>query len=42
MYRYHPQIDTILEIIKNNDIGNLINMKSLFGTNLLSKKILVF
>ena len=38
MYRYHPQIDTILEIIKNNDIGNLINMKSLFGTNLLSKK----
>ena len=38
MYRYHPQIETILEIIKNNDIGNLLNMKSQFGTNFLSKK----
>ena len=38
MYRYHPQIETILDIIKNNDIGNLLNMKSKFGTNLLSKK----
>ena len=38
MYRYHPQIETILDIIKNNDIGNLLNMKSQFGTNLLSKK----
>ena len=38
MYRYHPQIETILNIIKNNDIGNLLNMKSQFGTNLLSKK----
>ena len=38
MYRYHPQIETILDIIKNNDIGNLLNMKSQFGTNFLSKK----
>ena len=38
MYRHHPQIETILDIIKNNDIGNLLNMKSQFGTNLLSKK----
>ena len=38
MYRYHPQIETILDIIRNNDIGNLLNMKSKFGTNLLSKK----
>ena len=38
MYRHHPQIETILDIIRNNDIGNLLNMKSQFGTNLLSKK----
>ena len=38
MYRYHPQTYAVLDIIRNNDIGNLINMKSQFGTNLLSKK----
>ena len=38
MYRYHPQIDYILELIKNDTIGNLISMKSSFGENILTKK----
>ena len=38
MYRYHPQIEAVLEVIRNNDIGNLLNMKSQFGNNLLSKR----
>ncbi len=42
MYRYHPQIDLVIDIIKNDEIGNILNMKSVFGTNLLSKKKLFF
>ena len=38
MYRYHPQIRIVLDIINNNEIGNLVTMKSKFGSNLLSKK----
>ena len=42
MYRYHPQISLVLDIIKNDEIGNLLNMKSVFGKNLLSKKNFLF
>ena len=42
MYRYYPQLNLILEAIKNNEIGNLISMKSFFGLNLLTKKSLIF
>ncbi len=42
MYRYLPQINLVINIIKNGEIGNLLSMKSLFGINLLSKKKLLF
>ena len=34
MYRYHPQIRLVIDIIKKNEIGNLISMKSFYGKNL--------
>ena len=42
MYRYHPQIDYILELIKSDEIGNLISMSSSFGENILTKKKFIF
>ena len=42
MYRYHPQINYILELIKNDGIGSLISMNSSFGENLLTKKKFIF
>ena len=42
MYRYHPQINLLLKIIKNNEIGNLVSLKSSFGINLLTKKKFFF
>ena len=42
MYRYHPQIDYILELIKNDTIGSLISMESSFGENILTKKKFIF
>ena len=42
MYRYHPQINKILKIINNNEIGELMSMESSFGLNLLTKKKLFF
>ena len=38
MFRYHPQIQKITELIKNNEIGNIVSMESVFGKNLLFKK----
>ena len=38
MYRYHPQIIKICEIIKENQIGKITSMKSNFGTNLILKR----
>ena len=38
MYRFNPQINKIIEIINNNEIGNLISMESSFGVNILTKK----
>ena len=42
MYRNHPQIKYILDVIKNNEIGNLDSMESSFGINVLTKKKLLF
>ena len=38
MFRYHPQIMKIIELLKDNSIGQIISMQSSFGKNLLSKK----
>ena len=38
MYRYLPQIDLVINIIKKKEIGNLISMETSFGMNLLTKK----
>ena len=38
MYRFHPQIEKIIDLIKNRTVGNLISMKSYFGMNILEKK----
>ena len=38
MFRYHPQIMKIIELLKNDSIGQIISMQSSFGKNLLSKK----
>ena len=42
MYRYHPQINSIIKMIKNGKIGRLLSMESCFGINVLSKKKLFF
>jgi predicted dehydrogenase len=42
MYRYHPNIKLILDLIANDEIGNLLSMESFFGTNILSKKKFFF
>ena len=38
MYRYHPQTRSVIDIIRNNKIGNLLSMKTSFGINILTKK----
>ncbi len=38
MYRYLPQLDFIIKVIKNNEIGNIISLDSSFGMNILTKK----
>ena len=38
MYRYHPQINETIEIIKSGIIGKPISMESNFGMNLVNKK----
>ena len=38
MYRFHPQIYKIIEILNKKIIGELISMKTYFGNNILSKK----
>ena len=38
MYRYHPQIPKILDLLKNNVIGNLVSMESFFGFDILGRK----
>ena len=38
MYRYHPQLIKVIDIIKKNTIGELVSMESFFGIDTLSKK----
>tara|TARA_B100000900_G_scaffold413496_1_gene437637 strand:+ start:449 stop:1483 length:1035 start_codon:yes stop_codon:yes gene_type:complete len=38
MYRYHPQITKVIEIIRSGQIGRLIKMNTNFGINLIYKK----
>ncbi len=42
MYRFHPQIDYVLELINNDTIGSLVSMDSSFGENILTKKKFIF
>ena len=42
MYRYHPQINSVIEVIKKNKIGNLSSMESFCGKNILTKKKFFF
>ena len=38
MYRFHPQTITLVELIKQNEIGELQKMESFFGKNIVEKK----
>tara|TARA_Y100000022_G_scaffold123996_1_gene107367 strand:- start:297 stop:1331 length:1035 start_codon:yes stop_codon:yes gene_type:complete len=38
MFRYHPQITKVLELIKSEQIGKITSMESVFGKDLLTKK----
>ena len=38
MYRYHPQIPKIIDLLKNKIIGNLISMESFFGFDALARR----
>ena len=38
MYSYHPQILKVIDLIKNNIIGKLISMDTVFGKDILTKK----
>ncbi len=38
MYRHHPQIKKIIELINKNIIGQLISMESNFGKDIMTKK----
>ncbi len=38
MYRYHPQISKVIELLRNNIIGNLISMESFFGHKIFKNK----
>ena len=41
-YRFHPKIRKIIKIIKQNKIGKVHTMESVFGNNLLTKKKIFF
>ena len=38
MYRFHPQTSMLVDIIKQNQIGDLYKMESFFGNNFIEKK----
>jgi|TARA_B100001540_G_C15793887_1_gene636723 predicted dehydrogenase len=38
MYRFHPQTLKLVDLIKQNEIGELQSMKSFFGKNIIEKK----
>ena len=38
MYRYHPQILKVIDLINDKIIGDIVSMKTYFGKDILSKK----
>ena len=42
MYRYDPLIKEVIDLIENDEIGDLLSMESSFGVNMLTKKKLIF
>ena len=42
MYKYHPQIKKVLDLVNNNEIGEIKKIVSSFGVNLLTKKYFWF
>ncbi len=42
MYRYDPLIKSTIDLIKNDEIGDLLSLESSFGINLLTKKKFMF
>ena len=38
MYLHHPQINKVIDLINQGEIGELVSMKSYFGINILTKK----
>tara|TARA_A100001015_G_scaffold297064_1_gene378094 strand:+ start:93 stop:1109 length:1017 start_codon:yes stop_codon:yes gene_type:complete len=42
MYKYHPQIKKVLDLVNNNEIGEIKKIVSSFGVNLLTKKYFGF
>lgn len=38
LYRYHPQTQVVIDIIKNEDVGELLSMSSFFGSDIITKK----
>ena len=42
MYKFNPQFKKIIELVKNNEIGKIISIKSTFGVNLITKKKFFF
>ena len=42
MYRYDPLIKSLINLINNNEIGDLLSLNTSFGVNLLTKKKFFF
>ena len=42
MYKFNPQFKKIIELVRNNEIGKIISIKSSFGVNLITKKKFFF
>ena len=42
MYKFYPQFKKVVELIKNDEIGDIISMRSSYGTNLITKKKFFF
>tara|TARA_B100001115_G_C15806278_1_gene399229 strand:+ start:82 stop:1110 length:1029 start_codon:yes stop_codon:yes gene_type:complete len=38
MYLFHPQIEKIIDLIKEGEIGEILSMETNFGKNILTKK----
>ena len=38
MYRFHPQTSALVEVIRQNEIGELLKMESFFGINIVEKR----